>query len=137
MPKSKIEILAETVAYYSEDVNRRAYNKIGGCEYVTDDGRMCAFGRCMIDPVNIPLPIPGRSVMNQPSYIDINEWLKPEYQGYDKNFWYQIQALHDIPQFWDTKGLTDKGYWQVIDLTIQYSKESNNEQGTVCSAPSA
>lgn len=40
--KTKLEIIEETVQYYSEDVTRRASDSSGVCEYYTFDGRMCA-----------------------------------------------------------------------------------------------
>ena len=52
---SAVDIVLETVAYYSEDpANRRALELTNvstkSCMYKTAAGNMCALGRCMIDP---------------------------------------------------------------------------------------
>lgn len=48
-----VEIINETVAYYSEDTSRRGITYTGfgdlKCVYITAGGQMCAVGRCLIE----------------------------------------------------------------------------------------
>ena len=49
--KTKTEIINETIQYYSEDTSRRSKND-GDCSYFKKN-KMCAVGRCLIDPMKI------------------------------------------------------------------------------------
>ena len=109
MIKSKQEIINETVGYYSEDPTRRAiYTDKHGftdCRYLTDDGKMCAVGRCLSTP---PKGDFG-DVYELDTKIDLEKSLKPEYRGHALEFWYTLQAIHDTAQSWDNTGLTNQG----------------------------
>lgn len=115
--KTKIEIIEETVKYYSEDVSRRAVNVL--CEYLTDDGRMCAVGRCLYN-------------VKQAMDEDVEDWSTHEefftpvwkkgYAGHEKEFWVDLQNLHDVERYWNDKGLTDLGKNQLLTLKKQYAQ---------------
>ena len=109
--KTKIEIINETVAYYSEDPLRRGLFR-GYCQYITIDGRMCAVGRCMIDPRT-------ESPDAQIGQIErFERKLKAEYRGYTKRFWGELQRLHDVSEHWNEEGLTKEG-----EIFLQALKE--------------
>lgn len=94
--KTKREIIAETAKVYSDPVNRGIDDK-QACLYLTPDGKMCALGRCLIDPT-----IEGGSLCYFASdgwMIGNREWsddlLKEEYRGHLAEFWEDLQMWHD------------------------------------------
>lgn len=105
--KTAREILEETAAFYTSE--NRAVVKGGhgnhgsvSCHYLTNDGKMCAVGRCLIDPSEIT---------NEP-VIDIpqlEDRLKSEYRGHPIDFWSDLQDLHDSPNNWNREGLSTQG----------------------------
>jgi hypothetical protein len=107
--KTKTEIINETAAYYSEDTSRRALSinkdgSIAGCKYLTDDGRMCAVGRCFTEN--------GLEKFgNHGGYYNMNmlPLFKEDYQIYDDYFWSDLQRLHDNAYNWNKEGLTEVG----------------------------
>lgn len=108
--KTMLEILDETVKYYSEDTSRRGFSNVGICEYLTRDGKMCGVGRCMKNPT---IKMRG-AVTEMMLYgytgsgriISLEDELKPEYKGHPINFWVSIQILHDGAEHWNASGLT-------------------------------
>lgn len=93
---TKLEILAETKAAYSNPANR-AKNGTYGCEYLTEDGRMCGVGRCMKEPGLYNDYLSRLSFKNDTnSYVPFSDaLLKPEYHGHSEEFWCSIQNWHD------------------------------------------
>lgn len=109
--KTKLEIIDETVQYYSEDVSRRA-QEFGTCNYMDDAGNRCAVGRCLAeehiyDAADIEGPV--RDLIIELGVADIDEVLSREYQGHDMFFWDDLQHLHDHEGYWKVGGLTAKG----------------------------
>lgn len=102
--KTKTEIINETAAYYSEDVNRRSIAKAGGCAYLNDEGKTCAVGRCFTEE---GLGIWG----NSSKFFDISmvDYFKEEYKIHDREFWEELQKLHDYSGHWADLGLSNKG----------------------------
>ena len=101
-----IDIIQETVDFYSEDISRRAYNSDeGGCEYYID-GRSCGVGKCMTRPkeFNKRFPLVGddsTAIEDVSKKIrSLDSFLKPEYRGHSIKFWKDIQTLHDLEQYW-------------------------------------
>ena len=45
--KTTVEIIEETANFYN--LTNRGLNPFGDCVYRTDDGKMCAVGRCLRD----------------------------------------------------------------------------------------
>jgi hypothetical protein len=130
--KSKIEIIDETVAYYSEDPNRRAV-VMTTCKYRTPDGRMCAFGRCMTEEslelygdfqggvMRLLLKCYDRPLSDVILLTTvINTPLKEEYQGHELTFWTNIQRLHDDFDYWNSDGLTEEGKEYVEVMKNKY-----------------
>lgn len=132
---SAIEIIDETVQYYSEDPKRRAQSvkdiwkegdPIGSkymYQYITIDGRMCAVGRCMIAP-----QIEWEGYAN---YIEssndiegyngeLDNLLKEKYKGHPEEMWAAIQSLHDTDEYWNKNGITAEGKKYVKKLKEQW-----------------
>lgn len=104
MVKTQEQVVKETVDYYSEDVSRRAKTAEGGCAYLTQDGRMCAVGRCLSKEGL-------RQYGNSPSFFhhEMIDLFKSEYQIRDERFWRLLQGLHDTDGYWDENGLSEEG----------------------------
>lgn len=118
---NKLQIIEETVKYYSEDVSRRAIKPGGRCEYLTSDGKMCAVGRCMINPGtnrddDIGF-IPSYSIIE----VDQDKILKKEYRGHENEFWFDLQKLHDANSNWIDNGLSDAGQRYVEKLKEKWA----------------
>lgn len=114
--KTKLEIIEETVKYYSEDTSRRAFNG-RGCEYLTKDGRMCAVGRCLSEEGLKKYGLySGRFC---PLMI---EYMKEEYKISDEFFWKELQHFHDANIYWNEMGLSEEGEDQVRKLKILYKE---------------
>ena len=110
--KSKIEIIEETVAYYSEDTTRRGY-EYGECLYMTEGGKKCAVGRCMNDYALGKLKGVVEAVDDLENFQVL---LKPEYRGHSIRFWGALQGLHDANKNWNVFGLTSVGKVEVEEL---------------------
>ena len=91
------EIVLETVEYYR--THKRALDANGICKYLTEEGDMCAFGRCAINPSALE---EGKHVAVQ---VDIEQILKPEYKGHDVDFWLELQRFHDGLRHWTANEL--------------------------------
>ena len=65
--RPKLEILEETIAYYSEDPNRRSISEDGdGCYYLhPENGNRCAVGRCLTRPLVDNLEV-SRKILDGP-----------------------------------------------------------------------
>jgi len=109
----KLEIIDETAEFYMEDVSRRAMNSTGGCNYVTQDGRCCAVGRCMLDP---PKPDSDAAKKYASDFDDLDSLLKPEYRGHSIQFWGQLQDWHDSSAYWNDEGLIKAGQRALEEL---------------------
>jgi hypothetical protein len=124
--KTKQQILKETLEYYHADPSSRAVNKTGGCEYLTDDGRMCAFGRCEIQALHAP-SFDSFNKLNERvegrfhGENDMNETLKGEYRGHSMNFWSSIQHFHDSPRYWNETGVSVCGLNHFNKLMVEFS----------------
>ena len=116
--KTPIEIIDETVAYYSEDVSRRSIGKIGDrCVYKNFEGKKCAVGRCTNSEW---LDDWYKNNVSEPTLATVLEHLEPEYQGHSRSFWSQLQYIHDPNRNWDEKGLSEHGVGNVNYLKRQY-----------------
>lgn len=115
--KTKLEIINETVEYYSHP-NRRAQGKYNGCEYITKDGRMCAVGRCLKDPDKL------RNLSPDADELDLENLLKEEYLGHENEFWYDLQTLHDSSIHWKDNKLSAQGTKFVEFLKNKWTKQT-------------
>ena len=126
---TKLELLEDTVKYYSENTRRRAVvKKESGateCMYTTDDGQHCAVGRwlqpnyqntdwldnegCSADDL-----LKGCSV-NDYRY-EVDDLFVEGVRHIPAWFWMDLQQLHDNDVFWDKDGLTEAGVEKVDEL---------------------
>lgn len=117
---TKTDIINETLEYYTH--NPRAVTASGSCIYLTEDGRMCAIGRCL-DKNKIH---EERRLNNCNSlYAEGNSFLfglKDEYLGHDMTFWEDIQEFHDQNEIWSKNkpGLTPYGKEFYNELLTKY-----------------
>ncbi len=125
--KTELDIINETVEFYSTDTNRRAITKKGNCEYLTSDGRKCAVGRCfdenkmnkdIYEIIKEVIPIK----MATKSSITLDNLLKDEYKGHSTEFWSKLQLLHDVSQNWIENGLSKYGHEYLNNLKEEYGK---------------
>jgi len=114
--QDKLNLLQETVDYYSEDTSRRAVitdlhdeEEQSICKYY-HKGNMCAVGRCLDDPKKYEKEFCGvNSIIRKYT----QKAFKKEYQGFNVALWDKIQRLHDTPCNWDESGLTERGKFNV------------------------
>lgn len=133
---TKRQIVDETVEYYKADPLRLAKGpppgvEIGGsfvgCNYITDDGRKCAVGRCMIDPQEWPSTVTEQ--WKTPEELD--KELEERYRGHSLAFWKSVQALHDFANWESEKSIQQyvdeidckMSKAEIVEETIQYYLE--------------
>lgn len=122
-----VEFLEDTLAYYSEDTNRRAATNDQRCFYLTLDGKKCAFGRHIL---------PGKYSASMEG-IDINmiehaspEPVFPEWmQKLDTNWKSSVQNFHDRNDYWATNKLTEIGERVFADL-LRWAQELDQEKNS-------
>lgn len=122
--KTKLQIINETVRYYS--THKRGYNEYsGGCEYLTEEGNMCAVGRCLLKKEVSKLSGIGDYEELSDIY-DYNVPFKASYKGHESEFWTNLQSLHDVQANWkeNLKGgqdLTESGANRLAFLKNRYA----------------
>lgn len=115
LKKSMLEILTETVAFYSGNPMKLRSLSYTGCAYNGENDTHCAVGRCLLPKYqeqgnemegnnNSLLTLKERK--NVKSH---DELLQEEYRGHDFNFWVKLQDLHDNNKYWDNSGITTEG----------------------------
>lgn len=118
--KTALEIIDETVEYYS--THKRAVQKTEDgerCKYYYR-GMTCAVGRCM------PKETAKRTEKEnggESAYVlhNLNERLLPEYRGHSILFWEVVQSLHDTETNWKGGKLSKEGEQVVANLKKQYA----------------
>lgn len=120
--KTKLEIIEETVAFYSKDPSKRAINPANSpdptCVYLTKDGRKCAVGRYMLHPEMYEGSI--RHLVDYKGFKQEN--LVEEVQGHDWSFWEELQLLHDSVYNWHSLGMSAIGEKRVNHLIKKYGE---------------
>jgi hypothetical protein len=130
MQKTKKEIILETAEFYGSDPSRRAVVNQDGrakCRYLTEDGRKCAVGRCLIEGKKM-LYFGNQEPMSA-ELIDIavneianlQDILMPEYRGHDIYFWGCLQEFHDSDFNFTDTGLSECGQNHLEFLLKQYA----------------
>jgi hypothetical protein len=117
------QIVRETVAFYTSK-NRAAVESVrpdNGCTstqclYLTDEGKMCAVGRCMtkkgLERVLVSHPKSSAHDLDD-AFDGIDKVLKKKYHGQNISFWSNLQRLHDNKNWWDENGITENGKAEV------------------------
>jgi len=103
-PLSMLEILDETIEYYTH--NPRGITNEEVCLYLTEDGKKCAVGRCLIEG-KVPIEFQGGVYSLLRKYGTV--LLKPQYRSHQRAFWSDLQTLHDRSHYWVVGGLSDEG----------------------------
>ena len=125
MIKTKLEVIEETVKFYTEDVSRRSIaSESEKCMYHASNGNMCAVGRCLKDAKKLESQLDNFSFTSISSLYNTNQItiddFNPEYQINDIAFWQDLQSFHDKGKFWNSQGLTIDGENYVTRLKEQY-----------------
>lgn len=119
------QIVRETVAFYTSK-NRAAVEKkldedcvSTQCLYLTEEGKMCAVGRCMTKKglERVLVSHHRASAHDLDGAFDgIDKLLKKKYHGQNIAFWANLQRLHDNKNWWDENGITEQGKAEVLYL---------------------
>lgn len=128
--KTKIEIINETIEFYSENPklkraiviseSRSLNNNFDfgsiNYQYKTSEGKACAVGRCLIESAPF-------TELNKTGFVNLRvlNYLKSDYEGHNLKFWKDLQELHDDGSNWDDSGLTPQGK-NTADLLKKYYK---------------
>lgn len=124
---TKIEIIDDTVAYYSADVSRRSISdeRSSKCLYKGPKEKECAFQRVVENDLskydqdsNFGFGSTCVTVMKNEPELKFKEG----YEGHNAGFWIEIQDLHDRFEYWNNEGLTEKGKEYVESLKHKYSE---------------
>lgn len=122
--KTKLDIINETVEYYSTVSNRSVVlngnTEVIECCYLSENNKKCAVGRCANDTgIAVLHQNEGKTVNSITDTLD--SLLKEEYRGHDIYFWKDLQRLHDANYHWDNEGgLSFQGVQQVKTLKQKY-----------------
>ena len=121
---TKHEIIDYVVNHFKE--NPRARSEEGRYQYIMEDGRRCGHSICIKDSLATSGKLKGNALQVIQYYGD--EIHKPEFRGHSADFWRDVQKLHDITRYWETKKggklsvegedygkvLKDKMEWKII-----------------------
>jgi hypothetical protein len=102
-----LEVLEDTVEYYSEDVSRRGVARSNGdfenCVFLTQDGKKCAVGRYLnkkdLEKISYSGNLDG-GIINFYNEYDKCELSTRIVKRLPKNFWKDLQNLHDKRSNW-------------------------------------
>lgn len=120
--QKRLDFLNETVSYYSEDISRRSISNSFSCEYLTDDGKMCAIGR------HIPKNKYNKSIENLTVNSDeVFSLLPKRIKNLGQFFLCHIQTLHDSDECWDENGITETGYEKINNIKLEFCTEGTGE----------
>ncbi len=111
---TKLEILNETVDFYSADPKRRSYSEVDGCTYNGRNGTHCAVGRCLLPEYHeqgATLKGNTGTVANleEANEKEFDTMLQEQYRGHEMGFWKRLQILHDEPSNWNKSGISFDG----------------------------
>jgi hypothetical protein len=133
MGKSKLEIVKETIEYYSADPKGRRAFVNGLCWYLTNDGRKCAVGRYIKeeknsefmsgDVYNICHVSPFNTEESNSTALDL--LLVDDVHGHSVAFWKSIQIFHDKKEYWTETGLSEEGQKEANKLIEYYTRQEN------------
>jgi len=128
MRKTKIQIIEETVEYYSADTSRRGVFG-SNCVYYAprlNDEVMCAVGRCIKEPKKLHGVFASITrLAEKVNEESLDNLLKEEYRGHSKDFWQDLQGFHDTRENWNEHiGLTEEGETNLKLLLTEYENEN-------------
>jgi hypothetical protein len=127
---TKLEIINETVEFYSADPKRRSFyideKDVTKCLYNGKNGEHCAVGRCLEDKyheMGQDLPKNSFALLDLFEGNDVkglDEMLKEQYRGHEAQFWAELQRLHDNPRNWTETGISQIGQIHIDKVIQQY-----------------
>ena len=106
-----LELLNDTVAFYSANPSRRAINNNEKCRYIADNGNKCAFSRLCSDE-GAELLHKNKEGKGCHSALEDEEFkarLGLKYPHLSIEFYLALQELHDAEYNWAPMGLTTIG----------------------------
>lgn len=117
---TKKEFLEDTIAYYSEDVNRRCikgtkclYSPLNADKKGISKG--CAIGRHLDEELQLTLDDADYTAVDGDEVFDsLPTWM----QDLGQDFLYDVQRLHDLKNYWSDKGLSSDGL-KFVEITKQ------------------
>lgn len=120
LKERRLEILIDTIRYYSEDVSRRCVRPNGWCKYsgetlgIDSDG--CAIGRLLSPEARKKLDEIFLGSVDVYGILsnERSKRLIPEHiYELGEDFLKSLQELHDESSYWDSSGLTSIGSGKV------------------------
>lgn len=128
---ARLAFLEDTIAYYSDDVSRRATTSYEGCRYRTLDTRKCAIGRYIPNDKYIET-IEGKIA----NHDDVLALLPPKIAAlsttsyklnrFEHDFLCDVQKLHDCDDYWSKNSLSKDGLRLVERIKQKYSLGESN-----------
>lgn len=122
---TKLEIIEETVKFYSKDIRRRSLDTDGVCVYNGIHNTHCAVGRALLPKYKKEISgNRGYGVKRLPKQNgekSLDDMLSEKYRGHEEEFWRDLQALHDTDHYWKSGGLTEYGENWVGELKERYN----------------
>lgn len=120
-----LEVLLDSILYFGSDPSRRAIDWSDPSEpgpvFRSKDGRVCAVGRWLQDPMAVQTKFGTVSIEELLAHgMPEAKLFKREARGLPIEFWEHIEELHDEPACWRAtgrKGLTSLGR-QVVSSAV-------------------
>lgn len=132
LKQKQLEFLNDTIEYYSTDTNRRCvddfsdncfYSPVTANKESISDG--CAIGRHLTPELKLELDKTFNDINNDESAGVNNEeifnQLPDNLKELNQGFLVNIQQLHDISDFWTSKGLNITGITYVENIKQIYN----------------
>lgn len=118
------ELLDETIEYYKTNPRGVGLNSYGNlaCKYITDEGAMCAVGRCLTDPKSFQNKFHTVGISDIADDHHISGYFKEEYKDVPLEWWDMLQHFHDPPILWNADGgLSELGKKRAEELRERYA----------------
>lgn len=130
---TKLQIIDETEIAYSDPSNRaniKEKDGIESCSYL-NQGKICALGRCMIDPGEVDRKYGSDEVMVlidalEEDSVTLDDLLKEKYRGHDLKFWADLQDFHDRGEHFHITGISAAGKQYLSNLREFWGKNEEN-----------
>ncbi len=114
LQKQMLDILNDTVKYYSKDPIGRRAKQNGACVYVSKSGKKCAVGRQLNQK---DLGYLKRNTRLSSCLDNIWESLHSrKVKSLPKDFWERLQRLHDASYNWDKTSISKEGKEMVKNI---------------------
>jgi len=117
-------VLNDTIDFYSKNPRAVFVDPFGAdsCCYNMKDGRKCAVGRLISDPIGPTLDnyMPASLARELPDLALVGGGVLSDLSTKDLIFLEALQELHDSPQFWGHGGLTEMGKTRAQEIRGHY-----------------